>query len=145
MKRRYSKRMRKAIHGVAIGLLMLMASTGTAQAVPEEQAIRGIIGEASGEGYRGMLAIAAAIRNRGTLKGVYGVDAPHIKTEPQTTWAKARMAWEESKQKDPTKGATVWGNEEDVRKFRRTKWFWRMERTAVIGSHQFFREKKKKR
>ncbi len=62
----------------------------------EEKEIRAIIGEASGEGYLGMLHIASAIRNKGHLKGVYGLNAPHIQTEPPWVWKQAKKAWKES-------------------------------------------------
>lgn len=78
--------------------------------IPEDRAVRAIIGEASGEGYTGMLAIAGAIRNRGTLQGVYGVKAKHVDKQPQWVWGQARKAWKESASNDITSGADHWGS-----------------------------------
>jgi len=63
-------------------------------AFTDKNCIRAVTGEARGEGYTGMLHCAVAIRNRGTLQGVYGYNAKF--TEPEYVWEKARKAWEES-------------------------------------------------
>ncbi|MGN6643385.1 MAG: hypothetical protein ACTHKU_10355, partial [Verrucomicrobiota bacterium] len=64
--------------------------------IPDQSAIRAIVGEAANQGYRGMLAVAGAIRNRGTLQGVYGLHNPIALKQPQWVWARARQAWSES-------------------------------------------------
>ena len=64
--------------------------------IPDNSAIRAIIGEASNQGYRGMLHITVGIRNRGHLRGVYGLNAKHVDKEPAWVWALARKAWAES-------------------------------------------------
>lgn len=46
--------------------------TAHAQEIFETDAIRAILGEAENQGPKGMHAVATGIRNRGTLKGVYG-------------------------------------------------------------------------
>ena len=55
-----------------------------------------IMGEASNQGYNGMLAVAVGIRNRETTKGVYGCNAKHIHKEPKWVWNMAKRAWLES-------------------------------------------------
>ena len=60
--------------------------------INDQQAVRAIIGEAGNQGERGMLALACALRNRGTLKGVYGLRAKHVDKEPQWVWDMARRA-----------------------------------------------------
>lgn len=109
--------------------------------VPDALAIRAIIGEASGEGYRGMLAVAEGIRNRGHLNGVYGLKARHIRKEAPKVWRAAEKAWKASSRSNLTGGATVWGNKKDVSKFKKTTWFRRYRQTAKIGNHYFFAEK----
>lgn len=64
--------------------------------IPDHLAIRAIIGEASGEGFLGMKYVAAGIRNRGHLRGVYGLKAKHVDKEPHWVWVLARKAWAES-------------------------------------------------
>lgn len=80
--------------------------------------IRAIIGEASGEGYDGMLAVAVGIRNRGTLKGVYGLKAKHVDNEPHWVWEQARLAWNESKNNRIHTG-THW---ENIKQFGKPSW-----------------------
>ena len=101
--------------------------------------VRAIIGEASGEGYNGMLAIASALRRRGSLRGVYGIKAKHIESEPGSTWVKARKAWKEGKHKDITNGANGWGSKEDVKKFKKQKWWKKATVTKTIGNHVFYK------
>ena len=108
--------------------------------VDESQAIRAIIGEASGEGYNGMLAVACAIKNRGTLKGVYGVKAKHVDKEPKWVWDLARKAWKESASKDITNGATHWESTD----FDVPYWAKSMTISCVIGKHIFYKQKEAK-
>ena len=65
----------------------------------DQKAILAIIGEAENQGYDGMLAVACAIRNRRTLQGVYGLNAPRVKHGLYTkrTYLESKKAWEESK------------------------------------------------
>jgi hypothetical protein len=105
--------------------------------IPDKLAIRAIIGEASNQGFRGMLACACALRNRGTLKGVYGVKAKHVDREPRWVWVQAGKAWEESKTNDITLGATHW---ENVKAFGTPYWAKSMKKTVKIGNHQFYKE-----
>jgi len=72
-------------------------------------AVRAIIGEASNQGYQGMLALSVGLRNRGTLQGVYGLNAKHIDKEPQWVWEQAKRAWAESKYNRLHNG-TFWGS-----------------------------------
>lgn len=104
--------LRLAIAGTAAVVLavVLICRAYGSEPIPEARAVRAIIGEASGEGYTGMLAIAGAIRNRGTLQGVYGEKAKHVDKQPRWVWDQARKAWKESANKDITSGADHWGS-----------------------------------
>lgn len=78
------------------------------------QAVRAIVGEAANQGAECMSYVAHAIRNRGTLKGVYGLTARHNDTEPTWVWEQAQLAWDNSdNEPDPTDGANGFrtGNE----------------------------------
>jgi spore germination cell wall hydrolase CwlJ-like protein len=116
-----------------IAILILLPLS--ALAIDDNQAVRAIVGESSNQGTNGMLAVACAIRNRGTLAGVMGLKAHHIKTEPRWVWARARRAWADSLKGDITGGATCWENE---RAFGKPYWARYMRRTVTIGDHVFY-------
>ena len=112
------------------------------RAISDSMAIRAIIGEAGHQGERGMLAVACAIRNRGTLKGVYGVKAKHVDKEPAYVWTMARKAWADSAVKDITNGAQFWGSVHCDK-----NWIKNMERKGFIKTfewkdHKFYKEKR---
>ncbi len=98
--------------------------------------VRAIIGEASGEGYQGMLAVACAIRNRGSLAGVYGLRSSHVDKQPEAVWVTAQQAWEDSKDVDVTYGATHW---ENIKAFGEPYWAKTMTITTKVGNHVFYR------
>lgn len=121
---------------ILAGIIILIALPAQAS-INESQAIRAIIGEASNQGYDGMLAVACAIKNRGTLKGVYGVNAKHIDKQPKWVWDLARKAWKESKVCDVTKGATHW---ENIKAFGKPYWVKSMVQTYACKDHVFYKE-----
>ena len=127
---------------ILIGLLTLASpfagrsGPGGPHAVSDAQAVRAIVGEAAGETFEGKLAIACAIRNRGNLHGVYGLNATHVWRETAATWTAAWRAWRLSAQHDITHGASYWGNCADVA----TGNYRRLTQTAIIGNHHFFRK-----
>ena len=117
-------------------ILIIMVCEGRAE-ISESQAVRAIIGEASSEGYEGMLAVAGAIRNRGTLKGVYGLKAKHVDREPKWVWDLAWKAWRASACNDVTCGATHW---ENIKAFGKPRWAYSMKETYRIKNHVFYKE-----
>lgn len=108
----------------------------------DDQAVRAIVGEAENQGYLGMLAVAHAIRNRGTLQGVVGAER-NLRFVPAWVWDKARQAWKSSATgPDITYGATHW---ENVRAFGMPSWADdTMKCTTVIKDHFFFKKKEAK-
>lgn len=131
--------------GVFKALLFLVVTLlGTSQAFcyTEPQAIRTIVGEASGEGFKGMVAIGEVIRHRATLKGCYGLHASHSDHESARVWKRAKMAWEASKTSNLTHGSTGWGNKADLAVFRHHAWFKRCVITAHIGAHWFYKKRR---
>jgi hypothetical protein len=119
-----------------LGLLCLSPLNANS-AVNDNLAVRAIIGEAGNQGEKGMLAVACAIRNRGTLKGVYGVNAKHIYKEPQWVWALAKKVWLESATKDITNGATHW---ENIKAFGTPYWVKSMVKVFEYKDHKFYKE-----
>lgn len=116
--------------------IILIAGLVHAEEIPESKAVRAIMGEASNQGYNGMLAVACAIRNRGTLKGVYGVKAKHVDNEPKWVWNLARKAWKESATRDCTNGADHW---ENVKAFGTPSWTKNMKLVYVCKDHRFYK------
>ena len=109
--------------------------------IPASQAVRAIIGEASGEGWPGMLAVACALRNRGTLKGVYGLKAAHVDREQGHVWQMAKLAWSQSAWVDVTHGADHWHN---VKREGENYWTKAMVKTDEVGSHAFYKKRGQK-
>jgi hypothetical protein len=120
-----------------IPLLCLLASAAGSAPISEADATRAIVGEAANQGYEGMLAVASAIRNRGTLRGVYGLKNPVADKQPGWVWARARQAWHASTTNDITAGATHW---ENVKAFGTPAWARAMHKTVLVKDHQFFRK-----
>lgn len=82
--------------------------------IPEAKAVHCILGEAQGEGKRGIDLVASALRNRGTTQGVYGCradlkrDMPYLKAVG--LYDHAVEAWRNSAKVDLVSGATYWGS-----------------------------------
>ena len=114
MKRAWLKQiMRAGMLPVSAFQLFSVSAFG---AVPARDAVDAVVGEAAGSPYIVKLGVAEAIRNRNSLHGVYGFHAKHNATEPAWVWADARRAVNESATSGVTKGATNFGNADDVRK-----------------------------
>lgn len=128
------------IVGFLLSLPLILTSCSTpSMAYTDEQAIRTIIGEAENQGYEGMLAVACAIRNRGTLKGVYGLNNPRVVKDlysNKVMW-NARKAWFASYEHDITNGAKFWENTTD---FGYPYWVKHMVKTFQYKAHTFYKE-----
>lgn len=127
----------------AIILTAFILISTQAMAYSEKDAINAIIGEAENQGYKGMLAIGCAIRNRGSLKGVYGHRSKRVKNclYSAKTFVDATRAWNESSKKDITNGATGWGNAKDIEQFKREGWWHKCIVTVIIKDHIFYKER----
>lgn len=113
-----------------------------AEQVASNKAVLAIIGEAENQDYFGMLAVACAIRNRGTLKGVYGLHAKRVLQHKysQQTYHLAELAWKRSSNIDITNGATGWGNSGDLIEFGKCKWWTNCKETFRYKAHVFYKE-----
>ena len=118
-----------------ITLLLLLIPLTCFAEVPESKAVRAIIGEASNQGYQGMLAVAVGIRNRNTLKGVYGLNAKHIDKEPMWVWEQAKKAWKESETNRIHSG-THW---ENIKEFGTPYWVKGMVEVYRYKDHIFYK------
>lgn len=99
------------------------------------------MGEAENQGLKGMTAVAEAIRNRGTLKGVYGVKSPRLKKAPKWVFAMASKAWDDSQKSNLVKNANGWGTDADIEKFKSEGWWNDSLIVTRIGDHTFYKGK----
>lgn len=92
-------------------------------AFTDDNCIRAIVGEYSVKNdYYGMKLIAHAIRNRKTLRGVYGFYAKHADRESKDIWESASLAWFDSLNEfDPLRGATAWLSSDDLKTHRQPR------------------------
>lgn len=86
-------------------------------AISEHLAVRALVGEAGSQELAELKAHAFALRNRGTLRGVYGLHAKHVRFEPGWVFRRAKHAWlyAHSGAGDPIRGRTEWRSEYDLK------------------------------
>lgn len=126
-------------------LLLLIILIMATPVFGDTRTVNAIIGEAENQGYEGMLAVACAIQNRGTLKGVYGENAPRVKAKKysKAILKQAQKAYRESLNADNCQlvgGATHWESVD----FKVPYWAKSMTVTAKIGKHIFYRRRNEK-
>lgn len=108
-----------------------------AEEISEEVGIKCIMGEGRNQGYDGLLALSFALKNRGTINGVYGCKA--VFKEPQWVWDLAKKAWRDTQFKpDVTLGADHW---ENIKAFGTPRWASSMKQTIIIKDHVFYKSK----
>jgi hypothetical protein len=86
-------------------------STETAAPILEADAVKAIIGEAGGESYQCQVAIGEVIRQRGSLKGIYGLHNPCVAKASRKTIVRATAAWSASATSDLTHGCKFFGGD----------------------------------
>lgn len=126
--------------------ILVTAAAGSSEAsgINQGEAVKAILGEAENQGYKGMLAVAVGIRNRGTLRGVYGLKAKRPNTPgliPAEYWKLALKAWKESAVKK-LHNADHW---ENVKAFGTPDWAPSMKEVYRVGDHVFYRATLKRR
>jgi hypothetical protein len=122
---------------IAVGLLVVMCvGIARGEEIPKE--VYCAVGEAEGEGYAGLLAVSEAIRNRGTLRGVYGCKAPRVinRKYSDKVLRDALRAWKESAHTNTVRGATHW----EGTAFKTPYWAKDMIVTARINNQIFYKE-----
>ena len=114
-----------------------------AQELTIDKVIPAILGEAPPGASNAVLAcFAHAIRNRGSLQGVFGRKEAASASE----WQRGGKTWAESETSpDPTKGAQFWLSKWDIKHCRPGMIAWRhkMIKTVYIGETNFYREYRK--
>jgi len=129
--------LKTAILTVSTCICLILASSVCA--FTETQAVKAIMGEARNQGYQGMLAVACGIRNRGTLQGVYGLNAKI--NEPKWVWDMADKAWRESLTNRIHSG-DHW---ENIKSFGTPEWVKGMKLVYQYKDHVFYKSNKKAR
>lgn len=118
-------------------LIILLLITQVGWTYSKDDAIKTIVGEASNQGYTGMVAVAEVIRKHHSLGGFYGLHAAHVATEPQWVWKMARQAWYYSATSNITKGADHF---ENVYAFGCPYWVSHCVETFRYKDHVFYKE-----
>jgi len=117
-----------------------------AETITDEQAVKCLLGEARGENYASLLGHAEAIRNRGTLSGVYGCRADLSREWPYIVRTgidkQARQAWQESKYSNTVDGADHWGSVVVDKAWIKTMIKAGYVKTKTIKNTVFYREDK---
>lgn len=119
-----------------LALVLILNSCAYSAEPTDKKAIKAIIGEAENQGYKGMLAVACAIRNRGTLKGVYGAKSKRViyKQYSIETYNISKKAWNNSSVVDITHGANHW---ENIHAFGKP--YWARNEVFRFKDHIFYR------
>lgn len=130
--------MRLLILTIILLTLQYMAFAQLQPAYTDKQAIRAILGESANQGFNGMLAVAVGIRNRGSLRGVYGLNNPIVDKQPQWVWDMAKKAWAESEHNRIHTG-TNW---ENIKAFGTPAWAKKMVKVYEWKDHIFYKEQK---
>lgn len=130
------------VFGVKLSFCLMLTvsawSSAAQAAINEQLAVRALIGEAANQGLIGMTALAEAIRNRGSLRGVFGLSRDRfIDSQPKWVHEQARRAWRESARTNLVNGADHW---ENVEAFGVPEWSRQMEKTVKIKDHTFWRK-----
>ena len=122
-------------------LLICFIFAGAVRAeIPQNKAIQTIMGEAAGEPYKGKLALACVLRNRGSTKGFYGANRPQAWFDAQGKKAfnDCARAWNESATNDITGGCNLEGGKIDDNYFLIKL---KLKPVMTIGNQRFYKSK----
>jgi len=150
---------RQMAGGTLIAASLLGSAPSVVQAIPpvkivqeEEQNIvaKVIAGEAAGEGYIGMKAVACVIQNRGgnpivVVKKPYQFSAYADKSLMNRNYRQVKkeadgLASQIGKLEDITGGATYYVTNNYYEKHKNSGWVSKLKVTKVIGNHTFMKE-----
>ncbi len=118
-------------------ILFLFISNAYAQAVPQDVAVRIIVGEAADQGLKGMICVGEVLRHRASIKGFYGYQSNRMRHEPKSVWDMADKAWKISASTNYTKGADHF---ENIHRFGLPWWAQYCVKTYAYKDHTFYKE-----
>lgn len=114
-------------------LMAIVISCYAEEVCSDSKAVQCIIGEAENQGELGMLALAVGIRNRGTIRGVYGCNV--TRKTPEYIKKQAMKAWKESKENRIHTG-NHW---ENVKAFGSPYWAKEENKVFEYKDHVFYK------
>lgn len=117
--------------------LCFIASCSHAYAYTDHEAIQTLIGEASNQGYIGMVAVGEVIRQRGSLKGFYGFKNVQQRRISTAESRLALKAWIASKHTNLTHHADHF---ENIHAFGCPYWVKDCVKTFTYRDHVFYKE-----
>lgn len=115
---------------------LLCTLSGSAWAIPDSQAVKAVLGEAGGLSAYEQGAICHALRNRGHLRGVYGLGSTTPRTDLERTIG-LKMWVSSGVDEDYTKGATHWLSKWDLEHCRPSLIAWRNKMTITLKTEHF--------
>ena len=121
---------------VVLIFVLLFSSQAYAE-VPEEIAIRVLIGEAADQGFKGMVCVGEVLRRRKSIKGFYGYKSKRTKNIPPALRERAIRAWRESSNTNHTLGADHFIS---IHSKRRPRWLNHCVKTYEYKDHIFYKE-----
>jgi hypothetical protein len=121
--------------------LLLFSSDLYAIQVPQDVAVRILIGEAGNQGEKGMICVAEVLRRRESYKGFYIYDLERYRKLPRSVRERAARAWTKSSTTNFTSGADHFFN---VHSFKKPYWVSYCVKTYEYRDHVFYKEVKKK-
>lgn len=135
---------------LSIIFLLIFNSQAHADICSQEKAVQCILGEARGEyakyGENSLLAVAEAIRNRGTLQGVYGCKADISKElsylKARGIYKAAELAWVKSQSSKLIDGAQYWGSTIVDKKWIATMKKAGYKLTYTVGNQAYYKKGK---
>ena len=132
-----------AVLTAILAIVMLCFSTCTpaqAEVIPDNLAVKAVYNEALHD-TESLNAMCHALRNRGVLKGVYGLRSTN--TISPKEYAKTLKTWQNSLYTpDVTKGATHWLSDYDLKHCKPSLMSWRfkMKETLYQGQTHYYKE-----
>ena len=127
------------VAGILVFGALFIGCEKPALAYTDKQAIQVIVGEASNQGYKGMVFVGEVLRHKGSIRGFYGLHASHSQKEPAWVWIMAKKAWDRSKLTNFTQNATHF---ENIHAFGTPYWVKKCKLTFEYKDHKFYREVK---
>ena len=126
-----------AIAVIVIALLIGTCRPALAETIPDSKIVLAIAGEAEGLSLYEQTAIAGAIINRGTLKGVFGYGrVAKVGLSPKTR-LRAEKALFQARQNDVSNHATHWLSTWDLKHCRESLISWRHKMRVTLKTKNF--------
>jgi hypothetical protein len=125
------------VRNISLSLLCLLWCAVAFAGIPGEKIVIAIAGEAEGLSIHEQQAIAGAILNRGSLKGVYGYDRLLGVELGLKTRQTAQKALNQARIRDVSNGATHWLSNWDLKHCKPSLIAWRKKMRVTARTEHF--------